>query len=145
MKPYPPLEITPYSLPSPHIVRFGNGRANLGATLAGMEKGQTILIRMASKADLTRVTSVAANAKVRIKIEEHPAMFTIRVTSLGPWRKRGVVQVVPLSRKRCFKPVPSAQPGLAAETGPGPVSEPGPVAPDETEAERARKIAEFLS
>jgi hypothetical protein len=76
-----------------------------------MEKGQTILIRMASKADLTRVTSAAGNVKVRIKIEEHGDVNTIRVTSLGPQRKRGVTQIAPPAPRQCFKPLPSAQPG----------------------------------
>ena len=131
MKPYPPLGVTPYSRPSPRIVRLGNGRVNMSATLAGMKKGQTILIRMNSKADLTRVTSAAGNVKVRIKIEGHPAMFTILVTSLGPQRKRsGLTQTAPLQRNptgqgpvdlqpriRCFHP---------AKQKPKPASLPGP-------------------
>ena len=114
MNPYPPLEVTPYSHPDIRIVRFGNGRANVSATFAGMEKGQTVLIRMNSKADLTRVTSAAGNVKVRIKIEEYGEVNTIRVTSLGPWRKRGVTQIAPLTppaSRRCFRPLPSTQSG----------------------------------
>ena len=97
-----PLVIVPYSQPYARIVRYKNGRANLLATFAGMEKGRTILIRMTLKADRTRIQGAANSARMRIKINEHPALNTILVTSLGPQRERVMSEITP-TRVRYFK------------------------------------------
>lgn len=90
-----PLVVLPFSCPYTHIVRFKNNRANLLKTFAGMAKGQDILIRFTLKADRARIKCAANNAGVRIKIEEHPALNTIYVTSLGPQRERVMCEVTP--------------------------------------------------
>ena len=96
------LTITPHSRPYTRIVRFKNGRANLLKTFTGMVKGQDILARLAHRADWTRIQGAADNARVRIKIEEHPALDTVRVTSLGPQRERVMSETTP-GRVRYFK------------------------------------------
>ena len=99
------LVVVAYSQPYARIVRFKNGRANLLKTLSGMGKGQTILMRMAPKDDRIRIQGAANNAGVRIKIEEHPALNTIRVTSLGPQRERVMSEEASSpQRVRYFKP-----------------------------------------
>jgi hypothetical protein len=90
-----PLAIAPYSQPYTHIVRFKNGRANLLKTFIGMAKGQDLLIRMTVKVDRTRIKEAARNARVRVKVEEHPALDTVRVTSLGPQRERVMSETIP--------------------------------------------------
>jgi hypothetical protein len=90
-----PLVVTPFSRPYVHIVRFKNGRANLLKTFAGMAKGQDILIRMTLRADRVRIQGVANNARVRIKMGEHPSINTVQITSLGPQRERVMSEVTP--------------------------------------------------
>ena len=97
-----PLVVTSYSQPYAQVVRFKNNRANLSKTFVGMSKGQNLLIRMAVKADRTRIKEAANNARVRIRIEEHPALDTIRVTSLGPQRERIMSETAP-GRVRYFR------------------------------------------
>ena len=87
MKPF--LTVLPCPQPYlPHIVRYKNSHPNMSQTFAGMVKGQSILVRLASEADRTRIQSAANNAKVRIEIAEHPTPNMVRVTSLGRWRER---------------------------------------------------------
>lgn len=83
------LEVKPYSTPAPRIVKFKNGRANLRAIFRTLTAGQAVSIRMGSKGDMTRIVGAANNAKLRIKINRHPAMNTVTIVSLGPQRKRG--------------------------------------------------------
>jgi hypothetical protein len=64
-------------------------------TFAGMVKGQDLLIRMTLRVDRARIQRAADNARVRIKIVEHPSLDTIRVTSLGPQRERVMSKVTP--------------------------------------------------
>lgn len=97
-----PLVVVPLSQPYAHIVRFKNGRANLLKTFAGLAKGQNILIRMTLKADRVRIQGSADNAGTRIKMEEHPSLNTIRVTSLGPQRERVMSKIMP-NRVQRFK------------------------------------------
>ncbi len=120
-----PLEIAPHSKPYPRIVRFKNNRANLLKTFIGMAKGQDLLVRMTVKADRTRIQGAANNARVRIKIEDHPSLNTVRVTSLGPQRERVMSKSAP-GRVRYFRtrpspPDPNAKPGKKHDgaTGPG--------------------------
>jgi hypothetical protein len=98
-----PLVVVPYTRPYTRIVRFKNGRANLSKTFAGMDKGQTILVRMASRTDRSLVKCAANNARVRIRINEHPSIDTIQVTSLGPQRERVMSEATP-GHVRYFKP-----------------------------------------
>ena len=94
MKPF--LTVLPCPQPYlPRIVRYRNGRPNVSQTFAGMVKGQSILVRLASEADRTRIQSAANNAKVRIKITEDLAPNTVRVTSLGRWRERVMSTINP--------------------------------------------------
>lgn len=90
-----PLEVAPYSQPYARIVRFKNGRANLLKTFANLAKGQDILIRLPLKTDRIKVLGTANSAGIRIKIEEHPALNTIRVVSLGPQRERVMAEPSP--------------------------------------------------
>jgi hypothetical protein len=107
-----PLVVVPYSRPYTHVVRFKNTRANLLKTFIGMAKGQDLLVRMTVKADRNRIQGAADNARVRIKIEEHPALDTVRVTSLGPQRERVMSEIVPghvrYFKTRHYPPDPSA-------------------------------------
>ena len=109
-----PLVVTPYSRPYTHVVRFKNNRANLLKTFVNMLKGQDLLIRMTVKADRRRIQGAADNARVRIKIEEHPALDTVRVTSLGPQRERVMSEVIPgrvrYFRTRHYPPDPNEKP-----------------------------------
>ena len=97
-----PMVVVPYSRPYTHIVRFKNNRANLLRTFTGMAKGQDILIRMPLRTDRAKVQGTANSARVRIKIEEHPAFDMVRVTSLGPQRERVMSETTP-GRVRYFK------------------------------------------
>jgi hypothetical protein len=90
-----PLVVIPFSRPYAHIVRFKNGRANLLQTFAGMAKGQGILIRTTLRADRVRIQGAADNARVRIKMGEHPSIDTVQITSLGPQRERVMSKVTP--------------------------------------------------
>jgi hypothetical protein len=107
-----PLVVTPYSRPYTHVVRFKNNRANLLKTFVTMLKGQDLLIRMTVKADRCRIQGAADNARVRIKIEEHPTLDTVWVTSLGPQRERVMSEIAPgrvrYFRTRHYPPDPSA-------------------------------------
>jgi hypothetical protein len=104
-----PLVVTPFSRPYAHIVRFKNGRANLLKTFAGMAKGQDILIRMTLRADRVRIQGAADNARVRIKMGEHPSINTVQITSLGPQRERVMSKFTPgrvlrFKTRRCVPP-----------------------------------------
>jgi hypothetical protein len=105
-----PLVVVPYSRPFTHIVRFKNGRANLLKTFIGMAKGQDLLVRMTVKTGRNRIQCAADNARVRIKIEEHLALDTVWVTSLGPQRERVMFETVPgrvrYFNTRRYPPVP---------------------------------------
>lgn len=101
--PRPPLDICPCSRPYARVVRFMNHRVNLLATLAGMARGQSILVRMASKGDKTRIVGAANNARTRIRIDMHPSENTIVVVSLGPQRKRAERHASLGSRSGCFQ------------------------------------------
>ena len=90
-----PLVVLPFSRPYARVVRFKNNQANLLKTFAGMVKGQDILIRMTLRVDRARIQGTADNARVRIKIGEHPSLDTVRVTSLGPQRERVMSKVTP--------------------------------------------------
>jgi hypothetical protein len=111
-----PLVVVPYSRPYTHIVRFKNSRANLLKTFIGMAKGQDLLVRMTVRADRNRVQGAADNARVRIKIEEHPALDTVRVTSLGPQRERVMSEIDPghvrYFKTRHYPPSPPEKPEL---------------------------------
>jgi hypothetical protein len=90
-----PLVVIPFSQPYTNVVRFKNNRPNLLKTFAGMAKGQDILIRFTLKADQRRIQGAADNARVRIKMDEHPSIDTVRVTSLGPQRERVMSEIAP--------------------------------------------------
>ena len=96
------LEVRSYAGHNVRIVRYKNDVVNLKATLARMYSGQSITVRMTAKTDVSRVVSAANNAKVRIKIGQHPALYTILVTSLGPQRKRKQSITDPTPHERCF-------------------------------------------
>lgn len=103
----------PQPLPYPQIALFKNGKVNLPVTFAGMTAGQMIPIRLGVKEHRARVRATAHKVKIRIKIEDW-SMDTILVTSLGPQSKhktKTTALSALLPRKRCFKPLPSAQPG----------------------------------
>jgi len=129
-----PIEVRPYlqpGQPEACVVRYkgshNNGKVNFKATLAGMSLGQSITVRIPSGMDLPRIKNTAANAKIRVRIGEHPAANMVIVTSLGGQRKHkspGVSNSAPAStpRERCFK-------NWSVETGSGPVATgPGPAA-----------------
>lgn len=90
-----PLEVNPCSQPYAHVVRFKNGRANLLKTFISLAKGQDLLIRLPLKTDRLKVQGTANSAGLRIRIEEHPALNTIRVVSLGPQRERVMTEPSP--------------------------------------------------
>ena len=102
--------LVPGSLDQPRIVRFLNGRTHLLATIQGLTRGQTILVRGRSKIYRENIKQIARKVRVRIKIEEYIEMHTVRVTCLGPMRKRtpkplGQPSAPPSPRVRCFHPV----------------------------------------
>ena len=128
-----PLVVVPYSRPYTHVVRFKNSRANLLKTFVGMAKGQDLLVRMTVKADRNRIQGAADNARVRIKIEEHPALDTVRVTSLGPQRERVMSEIVPghvwYFKTRHYPPSPTEKPRPKQRAK---VPHPGNKVPDNT-------------
>jgi hypothetical protein len=95
-------------------VRFKNNRANLLKTFIGMAKGQDLLIRMTVRVDRRRIQGAADNARVRIKIEEHPSLDTVRVVSLGPQRERVMSETNPghvrYFKTRRYPPSPEDRP-----------------------------------
>jgi hypothetical protein len=102
--------------PEAHVVCYkgsnNTGKVNLKATFAGLAAGQAVTVRIPSGMDLPRIKTTAANAKVRIRIGEHPAANTVVVTSLGPWRPKMKSSTPVKPRERCFQSWTAPKPAV---------------------------------